>query len=159
MRKQSQNRHDSSKAWQATSLVSLMAAMASADNIHGIGFREFDHWRGRESLSMMGGAKMMIRTDGGLHDQAGSNYIKYSSWSQQVSLDLYSGLSRDDEFYSHPAEGKLAFTTPSVMELFNADSISDFNGAGLLDNGWGGNSIDLWTSVVGENGPDQSIWC
>jgi len=28
------------------------------------------------------------------------------------------GLSRDDEFFSNPAEGKLAFTTPSVMDLF-----------------------------------------
>lgn len=31
---------------------------------------------------------------------------------------MNSSLSRDDEFYSHPSEGKLAFTTASVMDLF-----------------------------------------
>ena len=33
-----------------------------------------------------------------------------------------------------PADGKLAFSTPSVMTLFNAQ-FDDFNGAGILPNG------------------------
>ena len=77
MRKQ--NLHDSSKAWLATTLVTLMAATVSADNILSIGYREFATPRGRDKLSMMGGAKMLARLDGGLNEQAGSNYLKYFS--------------------------------------------------------------------------------
>lgn len=44
------------------------------------------------------------------------------------------GLSRDDEFYSNTAEGKLAFTTPSVMDLFMAE-FSDFDGSTGLPTG------------------------
>ena len=140
MRKRSQNRQNSSKApWLA---ATLMATTATADHIKGIGYRENAKFIGRNKLSMMGGAKFMIRADGGLNDQAGSNYIQYKSEQIEGMPDMHSALSHDDEFYSNPSEGKLAFTTPSVMELFNAE-ISDFNGSGFLPNGWGSDKIKL----------------
>ena len=79
MRKRSQNRLNSSKTWLAATLASLMAVTASADSVEGIGLRGFDTFRGRNYLSLMGGAKLMAKADGGLNDQAGSNYMQYMS--------------------------------------------------------------------------------
>lgn len=137
-----------------------MAVTASADNLLGIGHRGFDTYRGREHLSLMGGAKLLTRADGGLNHEAGSNYLEYMTTQVTGMPNMNSQLSRDDEFYSMPSDGKLAFTSPSVMDLFNAD-IADFNGAvaGGLPSGWGGNSVQLWTFVKNAANADTSLWC
>lgn len=67
--------------------------------------------------------------------------------SQYINCYIILG---DDEFYSNPSEGKIAFTTPSAMELFNAD-LSDFNGSGILPTGWEGDDLELYTGAVNSN--------
>jgi len=54
------------------------------------------------------------------------------------------GLSRDDQFWSAPSEGKLAFTTPSIAELV----ANDPNVAANLPTGWFGESISMWVSIM-----------
>ena len=73
--------------------------------------------------------------------------------------NMFSQISLDDHYNSDTDSGKLGFTAPSVMELFNAD-ISDFNGAvsGGLPNGWGGDSVQLFTYAKNA-ATDASIYC
>ena len=76
-------------------LATLMAAMVSAEyNTLGIGYREYATYEGRDRLSMMGGAKLLARVDGGLNEQAGSNYLEYESNNPAGVPTLYSQLSR-----------------------------------------------------------------
>ena len=79
MRKQSHNRLDSSRALIAAVFTSLMAVMVSADSLEGIGLRGFSDWRGRDRLSMMGGAKLTTKETGAqlLNEEAGSNYLEF----------------------------------------------------------------------------------
>lgn len=78
MRISSQNRHESSQTTLATTLAALLvASMVSANEINGYGFRGYTPITGNDRLSFMGGAKMIGRADGGLSDQAGSNYMTY----------------------------------------------------------------------------------
>lgn len=84
----------------------------------------------------MGGAKLLTRSDGGLNENAGANYMRYTTSQVPGITELASALSRDDEFFSATSDGKLAFTTPSVMELFAPSELSDFNGFGHLPSGW-----------------------
>ena len=89
-----------SQAWLVAALVTLMTATASASSIRGIGVREFDTFRGRDYLSMMGGAKLIMKTEQGLNENAGANYIQYEE--EGTYLDdgtspfptMYSQLSR-----------------------------------------------------------------
>ena len=58
-------------------------------------------------------------------------------------------ITGDDEFFSAPSDGKLAFTTPSMKELFGAEvEMSNFTGFGALPSGWEENPVRLQTSVV-----------
>ena len=66
---------DSTQAWLAIACTTLMAVMVSADNLLGVGQRGFDTFRGRHYLSMMGGAKIMTKADGGLNSETGLNYM------------------------------------------------------------------------------------
>ena len=56
-----------------------------------------------------------------------------------------------------PADGKLAFTTPSVMTLFNA-SFEDFNGAGILPNGNSNDSQAIAFTVSAHSSGEESSW-
>lgn len=99
-------------------------------------------------MSMMGGAKLFTKSDGdGFGDNAGSNKVMYAS-DQVSGVERPFELSRDDQFYSAPAEGKLAFTTPSVMDIFGASDLAAFDGLGQLPNGWFGYSVNMWTSIM-----------
>ena len=71
---------------------------------------------------------------------------------------MHPALTRDDEFYSKPTDGLLAFTTPSVMELFHA-SFDDFNGDGILPSGAGSNTIKIETSVLNAANIENEIQC
>lgn len=138
-------------------MAALSYSSANAENLVGVGLRETGVYTGNSRLSLMGGAKMLVKSNAVLHDQAGSNYLKYHNWQvqgQSLSL-LGSGLSRDDEFFSNPQEGKLGFTTPSVMDLFNAD-FNDFDGSTALPSG---TEVMTMVSVVNNDNPDQDIWC
>lgn len=112
-----------------------------------MGQRGFDTFRGRHYLSMMGGAKLYTRADGdGFGNEAGSNKVVYNTQVQGMS-ERQIQLSGDDMFYSKPSEGKLAFTTPSVKDLFNAD-LDAFNGLATLPNGWSRFSVNMWASIM-----------
>lgn len=75
--------------------------------------------------------------------------------SDELGTFFGKGLSRDDEFFSNPSEGKLAFTSPSVMDLFKAD-FSDFNGEGILPPG-NDKHIKFYTVAVNTDHPDREI--
>ena len=66
---------------------------AYADNLEGIGLREYDGFRGRKMLSMMGGARLLIKADGGLSENAGMNEMQYESLNTGIT-GLASQLSR-----------------------------------------------------------------
>ena len=74
------HRKDSTKAWLAIACTTLMAVMVSADSLQGVGQRGFDTFRGRKYLSMMGGAKLMTKADGGLDPETGANYMQYTNY-------------------------------------------------------------------------------
>jgi hypothetical protein len=156
-------RKGTQRRWFADiTIASLVAVAASAqddNNLLGVGLREFETFTGKNRLSMMGGAKLLIKADGGLHENAGNNMMRYTT-SQVAGLnELYSNLSRDDEFFSAPSDGKLAFTTPSMKELFGEDAeLSDFTGFGALPSGWKDDPLQLQTSVMNlfnENAADR----
>jgi len=65
------------------------------------------------------------------------------------------GLSRDDEFFSKPDEGKLGFTTPSVMDLFMAE-FNHFDGSTALPSG---TEVATMISVTNTAEPDRDIYC
>ena len=71
---------DSTQAWLALACTALMAVMVSADSLQGVGLRGFDTFRGRKHLSMMGGAKLMTKADGGLDPETGANYMQYKNY-------------------------------------------------------------------------------
>ena len=122
-----------------------------------MGQRGFDTFRGRQYLSMMGGAKLYTKAEGdGLGDEAGSNKVVYNTQVKGMP-ERQIALSRDDQFYSMPANGKLAFTTPSVMDLFEAD-LADFNGLGALPSGWFGYSVNMWASIMNAVSGER-MWC
>jgi hypothetical protein len=129
------------------------------DSIVGIGLRESKDLTGFTRSSIMGGAKMMLKTDGGLNEEAGANFIQYTLGDPKLTL-MGPPSSRDDHFFSNPQEGKLGFTTPSIMDLFKAD-IDDFSGAGILPSAHSvdGEKMVLELSVINASNPDEALYC
>ena len=86
------------RRWFAdVTIASLIAAVACAqddDSLLGIGLREFATFRGKNYLSMMGGAKLLVRADGGLNENAGNNMMRYTSSQVEGLNELHSSLSR-----------------------------------------------------------------
>lgn len=105
------------------------------------------------------------------------NWNKKSSWSiktrhfcPQLSFDFlpfqnpkpnHSSISKistaNDEFYSDTAAGKLAFTAPSVMDLYGAPSLHEFNGISGLPNGK--DPLIVQSMVVTNQDTQQQLWC
>jgi len=87
-------------------------------------------------LSLMGGAEIMV--DGaGFDDTPQSNLVMFTSHNtgyENLVLDAPL-LKENDEFASNPNLGRLAFTTPSIAELFRKD-FSFFNGQVTFPNGF-----------------------
>ena len=58
-------------------------------------------------------------------------------------------ITGDDEFFSAPSDGKLAFTTPSMTELFGSEAeLTSFTGFGALPSGWDEDPVKFQTSAV-----------
>ena len=72
------------------------------------------------------------------------NFIISFKTSICVQINLFYNLG-DDEFFSAPAEGKLAFTAPSVTELFGKE-LSDFERR-------------VRNSILERNGSGSAGWC
>jgi len=83
-------------AWLTLASLALLSATTTAqDSLLGVGLREQEVFTGYDRLSMMGGARLLVRADGGLNQKAGSNFIKYQSWQVQNLPTLYGpALSR-----------------------------------------------------------------
>ena len=78
---------------------------------------------------MMGGAQLMIKANEGLDPDVGRNTLQFRVDDYGDDFTLSGpGLNRDDEFFSNPSQGKLAFTAPSVMDLYGFP-FDAFNGA------------------------------
>jgi len=98
--------------------------------LEGIGMANTASYSGVNNLSMAGGAHIVIK---GLppNDVAGGNVVKMESLYYDGTI-MDNSISPDDEFNSNPLFGKLAFTTPSVMDLF-AQDFDRFNGEFLIN--------------------------
>ena len=87
------------RAAPSTWLMAVMAMLSlssAADSLVGVGLRETSDFTGYDRLSLMGGAKMLVKSSAVLNNQAGSNYLKYHNWQVQGGIPplLGPGLSR-----------------------------------------------------------------
>jgi len=65
-------------AWLTYATMTLFIASVTAqDSLTGIGLREQTEFTGYDRLSMMGGARLLVKADGGLNNKAGANFLKY----------------------------------------------------------------------------------
>ena len=93
---------------------------------------------------------------------AKKRFFRAKSWRKfslfLISANLNYGNLGDDEFFSNPQEGKLAFTTASVMELFKAN-FDDFGGSTTLPTGNDDKPAQLTASVTNADTPNQELLC
>jgi hypothetical protein len=59
------------------------------DGLIGIGLREQDQFTGYDRLSMMGGARLLVRANGGLNEKAGSNLMTYQNYQVDDLPTIY----------------------------------------------------------------------
>jgi hypothetical protein len=79
---------------------------------------------------MLGGVPLHLHGTG-FNDYPSANPFLYGEHSLGVDIVQPYELSESDVFSSCPVNGIIAFTTPSVMDLYSA-TWADFNGAGQL---------------------------
>jgi len=61
-------------AWLTYATITLFFTTTIAqDSLTGIGLREQTIFSGYDRLSMMGGARLLVKADGGLNNRAGAN--------------------------------------------------------------------------------------
>jgi hypothetical protein len=127
--------------------IAQTSATVSADGaLTGIGYRnQTDFTTGEVRASMMGGAEIFIRGQG-MMSMATSNFPRYYFSGLGVSIDG-DALTDNESFMSMPANGKLAISSPSLLDLWGV-SWADFDGQGDLETGHSGDTINVEVQIT-----------
>jgi hypothetical protein len=135
------------------SIQTASAEVTPSSALTGIGLRNQTDFSGSVKSSMLGGAEIFVRGEG-MADMATSNFPRYV-FSGMSSLAMDGDALTDNEsFMSMPSQGKLAISTPSLLDLFGA-TWQQFDGRGSLQTGLDGDPIESIVQVTSSDFTDQ----
>ena len=109
-------------------LICTKISAADSKLIRGVDFFESKNYNGVGGVSFAGGGQIVILAEDKLHVTPSANQVKLTTADVSTSAITLAGtpVNEDDEFNSRINNGLLAYTLPSVSELFNGLPLSTF---------------------------------